>query len=189
MSLPYVVDNGNSTYLAYEPKSARLQQSPYLQPVFPPHNPFFGMDRPVTSRSPRASRTGVLQTTGRNQAKVERLSLSVPFKNTPYKPPNVEQTYSERKAMYDQRAKDYDRKNSKRYQKRYPADAYKTSMYGQYEQHVLHRQVERLLTEEDEYRCISQSSQRRREQLFEEASKLHEEQMKKSGVQEPQYNF
>ena len=185
---PYVTTDGKYSYLTYEPKSARLQHSPYLQPIFPPHNPYFGGNSPRTrSRSPNATaRSGVLAETGRNAA---RLSLSTPFKNTPYRPPYVEQTYAERKEMFEQRERDHDMKNSRRFMKKYPVSPYKTSMIGQYEQCVIGRQIERVHYEEDVYRATSQASQRRCEQQYQEAVALHEEQMKKSGVKEPKYNY
>lgn len=167
----FILDGKKSKY---EPKSARLKVSPYLQPAFPPHDPFFGIDPKLLSesRSPRASQKGVLATAGR----------SATFKPRVYSPPRVDMTYVQRKALYEKREADFDKKATQKYTRLNPMSSYKKSMIGAYEECVIGRKVERVLAEEEEYRSISQAARKRLEQHALESERLHEQQMKQTGL-------
>lgn len=168
----YFFDNEKSSIRA--PKSARLKMSPYLQPVFPPKDPFFGYDPKYlkAARSPRPKRKEVLTTAG----------ITTAFKPRNYSPPRVDMTYVQRKALYDKKEAEYDKKLLKKYERLNPMDSYKSSMIGAYQQCVIDKKAEMVLAEEEEYRSMSQAKKKRLAQQAAEVERLREQQMKKTGI-------
>ena len=167
---------GNADAKLYQPQSARLYNSPYLYPPFAPMPPDNGM------RLTRSARRSVKTP--------RRYDNYVPYNGSPYKPPEVEQTYVERTRMFAKRDKEWNTRMVRKYTRKSTLPAYRTSMKGAYKKVVLDKQSERMAKEEYEWKTSSDIRRKRAIRLSEESMRAHEDIMKRTGVQAPaSYNW
>lgn len=167
----------------YKPKSARLYNSPYLHLPFSPAPPSNGVfSRETTSTNPRRK-------SARSGRASQRCGMAVPYRGSTYIPPEIGLSYVERTKQTSRRDMDYNRSIVRKYTKKETLPSYKFSMKNTYNKIVLGKQTERVMKEEYEYKTILATKRRRALKNFEEAEKAHEDIMRKTGVQEPLYNF
>lgn len=171
----------------FEPRSARLQDSPYLMPAFPPKHPVNAISNP-RSRSMKKEPTK----NPRFQNFESRRSLrfaNEKAKEIPYQPPEYAGTYVETAREFSKRASEFNRKIIQKYTKKSKLPPYHTSMIGTYKKVVIGRKAERAIQEYCEYENAEDFKRKRCNRLYEENTRFHTDQMHRFGVREPKYNY
>ena len=175
-SLHPIKTAGHPDRRLYQPQSARLYNSPYLYPPFQPMPPDNGMR--LTRNARRSVKTP------------RRYDNYVPYNGTPYRPPEVEQTYVERTKYFAKRDKDWNERIVRKYTKKETLPAYRTSMKGTYNRVMIQKKKERVRQETYAINTASDVRRRRMIRQSEESMRAHEEIMRRNGVQPPaSYNW
>ncbi|EAY20151.1 hypothetical protein TVAG_020960 [Trichomonas vaginalis G3] len=171
----------------FEPKSARLQDTPYLQPVFPPKNPVNAVSNP---RSRSMKKDPNINTKIQNyESRRSYRFANERARDIPYVPPEYSGTYVETTRELTKKEKEFNRKLIQKYTRKSKLPPYHTSMIGAYKKVVLGRKSERVLQETNDYQTTEIYKRRRCNKLYEENMRFHSDQMQRTGVKEPKYNF
>lgn len=170
----------------YEPKSARLYHTPYLQPLWLPKPPINAVasPRPTTNKSPR----NVLRQYNGLSSDFGRDTIQSPTTTREFKMSNS-LTYDQHLKQNSIRLRKYDNKLAQKYSKVFSCEPYKSSMIGAWQNSIIDHQHERARNETFQYQQRVNFSRQRSHRIHEEAERAHRWQMEVNGVPEPRYNY